>query len=143
MPLATLDWERYPNFKPEEFKCRCGECASDGNEMDPILLEALQRIRSSLGEPMHVTSGYRCPKYNAKVSTTGEDGPHTTGKAVDIACVGDKAYKMIMIAKVHLLPITGIGLKQNGPANGRFMHMDILSGNGRDTKGPRPWIWTY
>jgi len=40
--------------------------------------------------------------------------------------------------------VTGIGVKQNGPAGKRFIHLDNL---GIDytklTGGLRPWVWSY
>lgn len=45
--------------------------------------EMLERIRSTVGRPVVVTSGYRCPQLNRAVGgVTSSD--HTTGQAADI-----------------------------------------------------------
>ena len=87
---------------------------------------------------MRVTSGYRTPEHNRRVSRTGYEGPHTTGRAVDVAAFGERALRIVRIALAH--GFTGIGLKQNGPHHLRFVHLDDLAG---DHRTPRPRIWTY
>jgi hypothetical protein len=80
----SVDWSRYPNFKREEFTCRCG-CGR--NEMRPEFLERLQALRSVYGKPMAVTSGYRCPQH-PKEAAKAQPGMHTTGLAADIGISG-------------------------------------------------------
>lgn len=122
----------YPHFKPEELKCKCGQCGSTGHEMDPALMALLEKLRDVVGS-FALSSAFRCPTYNTAVSATGILGPHTTGKAVDIACTTQKAY--VIIAEALKLGFTGIGVNQKN--NGRFIHLDIL------TKSPRPNVWSY
>lgn len=59
-------------------------------ELHPRLVataEMLERIRSTLGVPVIVTSGYRCQKLNMAVGgVTSSD--HTTGQAADIVAPG-------------------------------------------------------
>lgn len=126
----SLDWSRWPNFSEDEFKCRCCGVA----RMDPDFLSNLQAIRDQVG-PMQINSGYRCSQYNARISSTGNFGPHTTGKAADISCSGQKAHA-IMVSAIAL-GMTGFGVKQNGPHESRFIHLDTL------TEGSRPWVWSY
>ena len=119
------------HFSKEELQCsHCGEC-----HMDAEFLEMLEEIREAYGGPIHVTSGYRCPEYNNTISNTGTTGPHTTGKAVDVKVYGKKAYKLVNTAMYH--GVTGIGIHQHGPHEGRFIHLDIIHSN------VRPWIWSY
>jgi len=116
-------------FKLHEFACKhCGEI-----HMDDRFLEILDNIRHDFKAPIHITSGYRCPEYNAKISHTGTTGPHTTGKAVDIPCSGEDAFRLLSIALQH--GITGVGVKQKG--SGRFLHFDIIDHD------LRPRIWSY
>jgi uncharacterized protein YcbK (DUF882 family) len=100
-------------------------------------MDKLQSIRIAFNAPMIVTSGYRSPSYNETVSTTGPDGPHTTGHAVDIAVRGADAIKLIQIAITF--GMTGIGLKQHGPS--RYVHLDDLPND--PVRCPRPTIWSY
>lgn len=123
-------------FTPDEMKCKCGQCGSTGLEMSPVLMQKLDMLRSLFGAPLTIASGYRCPAYNQKVSTTGEKGPHTTGKAVDILIDRKAAYTLLGLA--IRVGFSGFGFKQNGLT--RFIHFDILT----EAEGyPRPTIWTY
>ena len=111
--------------------CPC--CGDRG--MNTEFLNTLDSIRAEYGQPMIVSSGYRCATYNAKMSSTGFCGPHTTGRAIDIKVFGEDAIKLIRIALNK--GMTGVGVKQHGPHNKRFVHLDDLS------NGIRPWIWSY
>jgi uncharacterized protein YcbK (DUF882 family) len=106
--------------------------------MAPRFMRRLVELRKKLNFPLILTSAYRCPEYNARVSSTGSSGPHTTGQAVDIAVYGYRAAKLVGLARKY--GFTGVGLKQKGPHVGRFVHLDDLEeADGR----PRPWVWTY
>lgn len=130
--IEKWDIVRWPRFKPDEFTCRCG-CGS--NEMDAQFIDKLQSIRNEINYPMLVTSGYRCPDYNQEVSSTGPHGPHTTGKACDIAIAGNYTYRLLFAA--FKAGMTGIGIKQKGSIASRFIHLDTL------VTPPRPNIWSY
>jgi len=120
----------YTYFKASELACKCGEC--DGGEMDEAFMEKLISIRAMLGEAVTLTSAYRCKAYDKSI---GGKGAHSTGKAVDIACSGNKAHSIIGFASFK--GMTGIGVKQHGEHNSRFIHID-------DTEGAtRPWLWSY
>jgi uncharacterized protein YcbK (DUF882 family) len=105
--------------------------------MKQEFVQALERIRVAYGNSMFVTSGYRCPKYNGLVSSTGQNGPHTTGKAADIHVYGVSAYKLLQYALIEPA-ITGIGINQRGPYSGRFIHLDAI-----DDTEIRPRVWSY
>lgn len=127
----SLDWSKYPNFSEREMACRhCGRA-----DMDPMFMRVLQALRDELGFPLVISSGYRCPEHNASVSTTGRDGPHTTGRAADIKIHGHRARLLI----AHAGFFSGIGVKQNGPHAQRFIHLDTLDGE----DDLRPWVWSY
>jgi len=121
------------HFTDAELSCRhCGR-----QEMDPEFMERLEAIRREYGKPMVVTSGYRCPEYNLRVSRTGASGPHTRGRAADIAVRGGNALELIAIAMKH--GCTGIGVLQHGTH--RMVHLDDLPDE--SPRSPRPWIWSY
>lgn len=125
-------------FTLEELKCKCGKCKSTGEEMDVTYMHKVDLLRQVYGSPLTVSSGYRCPAHNSEVSTTGQKGPHTTGKAIDFSISLEAAYRLIYIALQ--LDFTGIGIKQAGASEHRFIHIDGL----RAPDGfPRPRIWTY
>jgi len=130
-----MDWNNIKHFSMSEFACKCGECGSDGSEMNLNFVAKLDHLRKALSVPFRVTSGYRCPHYNDDVSSTGADGPHTTGQAADLNLFGGNVLRLMM----HLdgVLITGFGMNQKGPYEKRVVHLDDIY------DGPRPWVWTY
>lgn len=120
-------------FTMKEFECRCG-CGRV--PMDEGFLSKLDDLRARYGKPIIISSGYRCPDYNARVSTTGMDGPHTTGRAVDVAVSRGDAY--LLLDHAFALGFTGLGIQQKGAA--RFIHLDNLP---EATGRPRPTVWSY
>ena len=102
-------------------------------------MEKIETLRVLYGKPLKVTSGARCPKYNAKVSSTGMTGPHTKGVAIDLAVSGHDAYRLITLA-LSMPDFTGLGVKQCGPHEKRFIHLDTLP---NEPGQPRPWCWSY
>lgn len=126
--IEESQW-RWKHFYRTEMRCKgSGEC-----RMDPAFMDLLDTIREVYGKPMVVVSGYRSPDYNDKVSSTGLEGPHTTGRAVDIAVRGSDAHSLLKIALAH--GIQGVGVAQKG--NSRFLHLDMVVGVSR------PMIWSY
>ncbi len=73
------------HFHSNEFKCRCcGQLHPSGNMPPMELVEDLENMRAHFGsKPVHVNSGYRCPKHNAAVG--GASGSrHMAGDASDV-----------------------------------------------------------
>jgi zinc D-Ala-D-Ala carboxypeptidase len=125
-----MDWSRWPNFREGEFRCKhCGDM-----KMEPRFMDLLQRIRRAYGKPMYISSGYRCGIHNAAVSSTGPNGPHTTGLAADVRVSGQDAHFFTKVALVE--GARGVGISQKGPHMGRFIHIDLVASD-------RPTIWSY
>lgn len=99
-------------------------------------MDKIEELRVRCGFPFLVTSAARCSAYNEKVSKTGAKGPHTTGRAIDIAVLGNRAWELVRVALEA--GFTGIGVKQHG--SGRMIHLDDLP---PAVDRPRPWIWSY
>lgn len=127
-------WQQIIHFRESEFRCQC--CGEAKMNMEFILL--LDDLRHRVGMPLRVSSGYRCPWHNDKVSTTGFNGPHTTGRAVDLAIYGPDAFRVLTQASLGGW-MRGIGVNQKGPLNKRFLHLDNLE----EPDHPRPRIWSY
>ncbi len=69
-------------FTLQEFKCHhCGELPPGG--MSPVLLQKLDDLREMLGNPIIVSSGYRCPIHNSNVGGVS-NSQHVLGRAADI-----------------------------------------------------------
>ena len=124
----------WQHFTKDEFKCKCGKCKK--NLMQDDFITKLDALRTKVGFPLPVSSGYRCPKYNAAVSSTGLNGPHTTGRAVDFAVSRHRGWEVLRAAME--MGFTGIGVAQKG--EGRFLHLVDLT---EPEHAPRPTIWSY
>jgi len=120
-------------FTRDEFRCHCG-CAQ--NKVQDELIDRLDLLRGTVGHPLRISSGYRCPFHNCQVSKTGQTGPHTTGYAADLALERGQAYRVLREALI--LGFTGIGINQKG--TGRFLHLDLLPNL---LLHPRPTVWSY
>lgn len=129
-----MSWKYFSHETDTMLACPC--CGERG--MNDAFMQRLDNFRANLGIPLTISSGYRCPKYNAKISSSGEDGPHTTGRAVDVVVMGIQAHELLSLAGAH--GFTGIGVKQKGDHKGRFIHLDNLE---QRDGFMRPWIWSY
>ncbi|MGR3303792.1 MAG: D-Ala-D-Ala carboxypeptidase family metallohydrolase [Candidatus Scalindua sp.] len=128
----------YKYFLARKLNCKCG-CEGD---MDDNFMSQMVLIREILNTPLRVTSAYRCPEYNDKLYVDrgygkGEhlDGPHTTGRAIDIRASGELAFHLMDVA--FECGMKGFGVYQRGKHKGRYIHLDNL------TSSARPWIWSY
>ena len=98
------------NFKVSEFACHCG-CGF--NVIDQRVINMAQTIRDALGVPVHVNSGCRCEKRNAKVggvqkkvdAKTGKviskGSNHLYGLAADLSCSKGSKVMFETVKKLH------------------------------------------
>lgn len=107
--------------------CGCGRA-----DMDMEFMLTLDEIREACGFPFRVNSGFRCPTYNAQISSTGARGPHTTGKAIDIAAPSSTMRLLILSHALERGWVRfGIGKT--------FIHLDSL----RAVEGFPSGVWSY
>lgn len=136
-----MSFEGIKYFKASEFDQR-GDAGS-GSKMKKGFIQKLDNLRGEYGFPIRITSGYRSPEYNSKVSGTGKGGPHTTGRAADLAI--DLPSDCFSLFKCALeLGFTGFGVKCDADLDDRgnsrnFLHLDDLA----EPEFPRPMIWSY
>lgn len=106
------------NFRLSEFDCGCG-CEMPGEVLGNVLdvIERLQVVRDVLGEPLFVTSGYRCEAHNKAVG--GAKGSyHLTGRAVDVSAPSGVLKHKILLAAMGKDRFEGIGVNKS------FIHLD-------------------
>lgn len=118
-------------FTEDELSCPC--CGV--NKFNDETLLKFNKLRHDIGRPLAMSSGYRCEAYNA---SKGYTQTHATGQAGDLAIAGELAFDIVSLAVDY--GFTGVGIKQHGPHNTRFIHLDDLEAA---NKRPRPWIWSY
>ena len=100
----------------------------------------LQKIRDKYGKPMHINSGYRCPKLNSKVGGS-KTSQHMNGSAADISVGSAKQNKELFELIVNMannkeiqfrqlideydykwVPL-GINCKENSFINNQILHL--------------------
>jgi zinc D-Ala-D-Ala carboxypeptidase len=125
---------RWKFFSEDELRCKgTGEI-----HMDELFMDMLVSLRERLKQPMSISSGYRSESHNIAIGGSTKSA-HLKGCAVDIVCSGHKAFEIVRLALE--LGFTGIGVKQNGLHEKRFIHLDTMPK--KSISIPRPWIWSY
>lgn len=109
------------NFKVREFTCHCG-CGY--NVIDQKVMDIAQKIRDSVGSPVHVNSGCRCAAYNRRVGGV-EGSYHTKGQAADLSCKlgGAKLFEVVADLKARgEIPALEYAILYNRK---NFVHIDV------------------
>ena len=126
---------RWPNFSHSEVACsHCGVAM-----IDPEVMDILQAIRRDYGNPIHITSGYRCEGHPIEAAKA-RPGSHWSGKAFDVAVSHGNAYAIIYLALEH--GVMGIGVNQRGETGKRFVHLDWATAEDGYAH-MRPSVWSY
>lgn len=112
----SADFNLSPNFKVREFACKDG---SDKVLIDSNLVDKLQSLRTYLGKPITIVSGYRTDSYNEQCGGA-KSSYHLKGMAVDIYSNGVKPIVIALWAEMNGLG--GVGLYLN--RNQEFVHID-------------------
>lgn len=84
--------------------------------VDPLLIDCLERLRTHIGRPLRIVSGFRTAATNARVGGA-RNSMHLKGKAADIP----RGYCRRLDAE--LAGFTGIGL-----CDGWVVHVDVRPG---------------
>lgn len=122
MPAADT-----PHFKISELCCK--HCGKGADILQPALLAALERVRIRFGQPMRVTSGYRCALHNAEIGGA-KFSAHKEGKAADIA---DSKGELAAMLTPEVCAELGIWIEHPGATRG-WVHITIRPAATR-------WFW--
>lgn len=109
------------HFNSYEFRCGLGRpCACTTILIDDKLVEFLEQIRQHFGQPITITSAYRCENYNRSIGgATGSR--HSKGQAADIVVKGVSPREVAKYAES--IGVLGIGLYETA-SDGYFTHID-------------------
>jgi len=113
------------HFTLDEFKCPC--CYRKG--MDPYALVTFDKVRDRAKVRMDVTSGYRCPAYNAKINGKSNSS-HLRALAGDFA-TPNSTYRYRILEAAIAIGVNRIGIGSD------FIHLDV------DRSLPQCVIWDY
>lgn len=110
--------------------------------MHEPFMRMLVAFRMIIGRPMPVTSGFRGKEHNNRIKGASNSA-HLFGCAVDIATMNLKVYDLVDLATS--LGFTGVHIKNHGPPEGRFIHLDHITGADvpKALQDARPYIHTY
>lgn len=124
LDALTPVW-RWPHFSLGELACRCaGRFCAGEYWHAPEFLDALEGMRVAVGAPLVLTSGHRCPQWNAAVGGAPRSRHKTL--AVDISLTGHD--REVLKAAALRNGFTGLGLARS------FLHVD---------RRARPTTWYY
>jgi uncharacterized protein YcbK (DUF882 family) len=101
------------HFAAKEFFCKCGICMDQ--VIDIFLVGRLQILRDTIGEPIKITSGYRCERHNTQIKGS-PNSQHLQGKAADIYVIGMDPSELA--GRAYINGFKGIGVASN------FVHVD-------------------
>ena len=106
-------------FESSEFACKHCQQLPEGG-MNQELIDVLNRLREKLGEPLIVSSGYRCPTHNRNIGG-GSQSYHMKGVATDVY-INSNRYSTQQIAQMAL--DCGADTSVAYPGQG-FVHIDM------------------
>lgn len=89
------------HFDSSEFACKCG-CGGlhNGADINPRLVQVLERMRAIIGKPLELSCGYRCPDHNAEVGGVS-NSQHVLGNAADVLRPDGVAQRDLFRAAVN------------------------------------------
>lgn len=125
--MEKEQWDQIKHFKPKEFDDPT--TPGSGELMRWEIVSKLDQIRSTIGRPLVIASGYRTPEHNAEVGGV-DSSAHTEGFAADIAC-RDSRLRFLILQTAIDLGISRIGLGDS------FIHLDT------DPNKPQGVAWKY
>ena len=82
-------WDEIEFFTPEEMACKCGGryCNGFPHEIQPLLMQILDRARRWSGHPIVIISGLRCKEWN-RIQKGVATSQHQYGEAADVYFYG-------------------------------------------------------
>lgn len=77
-------WDEIEFFSPDEMRCKCGGKYCDGfpHDIQPLLMQILDRARRWSGHPIVIISGLRCEEWN-RIQKGVANSQHKFGEAAD------------------------------------------------------------
>jgi uncharacterized protein YcbK (DUF882 family) len=134
--MGSSDWQRdrWPNFSPEELRCRETRTLL----IVPGFMDKLQALRSAMGFAFLITSAYRHPTRHPAERAKARPGAHALGRAVDIALDPERMFQVVGAA--HRFGFTGLGVSAR-PGAHHFLHLDDMQPG--EFHVARPAVWSY
>jgi len=92
--LRINNFKLSEHFNLMEFQCPCCHTA----RVHPRLVRMLESLRDKWGDPIFLTSGYRCISHNREVGGV-PDSLHILGQAADVVVFGPGQSLFVQLAR--------------------------------------------
>jgi zinc D-Ala-D-Ala carboxypeptidase len=133
--VTPEEWARVVHFTPAEFDSHDAPGSGAGGMQWPFL-SRLDALRSSLGRPILIESGFRTPLHNEAVGGV-QNSAHLRGLASDV-WMGEMKLGSPTDTLALLVAAVRIGFRRIGvDLEWRFLHLDV------DSSLPTPALWFY
>jgi len=103
------------HFRAKEFACPCDRDECRTVVVHWALIRLLERMREQIEQPLYITSGYRCPRWNQEVGGAPES-LHLAGMAADVQASTDVQH---LASIAEAVGAGGIGVYP------RHTHVDV------------------
>ena len=111
------------NFSSWEFACKGKGCCGGSSPVAPRLIEALEKLRLRLGEPIAINSGFRCLTHNRRIGSK-DTSEHPKATAGDIKTRKHTPAEVAEVADtIPEFSNGGIGIYKD------FTHLDVRTGD--------------
>ena len=92
-------------FRAPEWRCKCKNpgCPAGAKPLADPVLRFLDLCRAALGQPIEITSGWRCPAHNAATPNAAQNSLHLRGRAADI-CAANMQDLAVIVRRLATLP---------------------------------------
>lgn len=113
------------HFSTKEMDCHCNYEACKEQRISKDLILRMEKVRQEVGEPLIITSAFRCTPYQEHLRATGvntvvaKKSTHELGDAVDAV---PKSGKGVNFEAICAKQFDSIGLADN------FLHLDTRQG---------------
>ena len=133
-----------PHFQAIEFRCNCG-CGE--NEVHKGVVHVLEEVRKTVGVPLRISSGVRCPSHNKKCGGAPNSfhQPQENGKgyAADFTFSSAALKTPINIIRLYILASEEIGDEGGVILYPTWVHIDFRGALGkpryRSSQGKYNW----
>jgi uncharacterized protein YcbK (DUF882 family) len=122
----------WTNFTEKDLRCQ--ETGEWNNHPAFIpFMNAVQALRTEMGFPFYVTSGYRSPQHSIEAAKA-KPGAHTRA-AIDFRVTTEQSWKVVQ--RAMQMGFYGIGIKKSNVAGCCIIHLDA------DPERPMQRLWGY
>ena len=120
----TLASHTVPSTKDfAEYEWASNQC-SPHHLMNPDVMRKVQQLRDYMGQPLILTSAYRCPEHPIEAAKV-TPGQHSNGLAVDIYVTDGYMEAKIIAYAIKELDVKGFAYNKEN----MFIHLDWRTGD--------------